>query len=186
MATHFAARKWIRLMNVTQAKWRLANPADVPTIGRLSRKLLGVLGEEDIIFEERQRLCPEGCHVFSDGAEIGAYIVSHPWRRGQPPALNQSLSALPADADCWYIHDIAVDRPCRGTGAAATIVNTVTQNAHQAGFSTVALVAVADALAFWNRLGFRDAMTDDLRRTLNSYGADACYMERPTAAGLNA
>ncbi len=172
-------------MNLAQAKWRLATPADVPTIGRLSRKLLGVLGEEDIIFKERQRLCPQGCHVFSDGVDIGGYIVSHPWRKGQPPALNQSLSALPADADCWYIHDIAMDTPCRGTGAAATIVNAVTQIAHRSGYSTIALVAVADALAFWSRLGFRDAMTDDLRRTLNSYGADACYMERETAASPN-
>ena len=168
-------------MNIAQAKWRLAEPADVPTIGRLSRKLLGVLGEEDIIFEERQRLCPAGCYVLSDGATIGAYIISHPWRRGHPPKLNQSLGELPAQTDCWYIHDIAVDVPYRGINAASTIVNTVSRIAHDSGYPTIALVAVADALAFWNRLGFRDAMTDELRHTLTTYGSNACYMERPTA-----
>ena len=143
-----------------------------------------MLGEEDIIFEERQRLCPEGCHVYADGDTVGGYIISHPWVKGHPPQLNQSLSALPQHTDCWYIHDIAIDLPYRGGKAASSIVNSVSRFAHEAGFQTVGLVAVADALAFWNRLGFRDAMTDELRRTLNTYGNGACYMERPTADAL--
>lgn len=165
-------------MQITNPKWRLATPHDVCSIGKLSREILGVLGEEDIIFEERQRLCPSGCYVLTEGDIVGGYIVAHPWILKNPPALNKFLEQLPLEADCWYIHDIAISESFRGTGAAAVIVEQIASLAISNGFSTIALVAVSGASRYWSRIGFQDAMTVSLRSKLKSYGEDALYMER--------
>jgi hypothetical protein len=161
-----------------QAIWRRADPVDITAIGRLSRRYLGDYAEEDFIFDERRRLCPEGCHVLSDGIAVGGYMISHPWRRADPPALNHLLGTLPEDADCWYIHDVAIDTGWRGSGGTAAIVAILDAIARTASFEVMALVAVAGADGYWRRLGFRDATTDALRVKLAGYGADARYMER--------
>lgn len=165
-------------MQATNSTWRLATPDDISSIGKLSREILGIYGEEDNIFEERLRLCPSGCYVLTEGDIIGGYIVSHSWILKNPPALNEFIGKLPSNADCWYIHDIAINKNFRGTGAAATIVDQIASVAISNGLSTIALVAVAGASVYWSRMGFQDAMTESLQLKLKSYGADALYMER--------
>jgi hypothetical protein len=161
-----------------QGIWRRAEPADIAAVGRLSRLYLGDYAEEDFIFDERRQLCPEGCHVLSDGTAIGGYMISHPWRRADPPALNHLLDGLPTNADCWYIHDVAIDTGWRGSGGTAAIVAVLDGIARAADLRIMALVAVAGADGYWQRLGFRDATTVKLRVKLAGYGADARYMER--------
>lgn len=161
------------------ANWRRTLPEDIPAIGQLSRRLLGPYAEQDFVFEERLGLCGEGCLTLSDGVSVGGYVVSHPWRRASPPALNILLGELPNDADCWYLHDVAVDPAFRGSGAVAAIVGEIAALARGKGIATLALVAVGGAASYWSRLGFADVTTDALRTKLDGYGADAAYMERP-------
>ncbi|MDF7774713.1 GNAT family N-acetyltransferase [Sphingomonas sp. AOB5] len=153
-------------------------PEDIPAIGALSRRLLGPYAEDDFVFSERLALCGEGCRTLADGSKIGGYLVSHPWRRASPPALNILLGAIPDDHDCWYLHDVAVDENFRGAGAVAQAVDAVAVLAKGRGIALLALVAVGGAASYWARLGFVDATTNALRTKLTGYGADAAYMER--------
>jgi ribosomal protein S18 acetylase RimI-like enzyme len=159
--------------------WRPASLLDVPVIAHISSIALAGYPEEEVIFQELIRLCPQGAFALEiDGAVCG-YLLSHPWRRLSPPALNTTIGSLPADADCWYIHDLSLLPEARGFGAAKAAVDLACASARNAGFDVVTLVAVNNAGDFWQAQGFAPVMDDDLRRQLASYGTDALYMERP-------
>lgn len=158
--------------------WRSARPADAPDIGRISLALISAFPERDEVFAERIRLCPEGCQVLAEGEEVLGYLVSHPWRRFAPPALDALVGALPGDADCWLIHDVAIEPRGRGGGAAAVGLDRVAQLARARGFQVLALVAVGDAQPYWRRQGFEVAAAPQLAAKLAAYGASAAYMER--------
>ena len=163
-----------------QFHWRPAIPGDAAEVARLSAAHLGVYAEGADVFEERIRLAPAGCYVLDRGRGSGiiGYMFSHPWTRHRPPALHQKLGAIPRDADCWYIHDVAVDPAGRGGGQVRAIIDRVLRDAAEAGYRIAMLVAVSGADGYWQKLGFTDATTDALRRKLRDYGDDAVYMER--------
>lgn len=162
--------------------WRPAILADTAEIARLSAAHLGPYAEGEAVFAERIRLAPEGCYVLtSQNATVG-YFSSHPWIRLKPPALHQMLGEIPPDADCWYIHDVAVDPAARGGGIVAAICEHALALAHDKGYAIAMLVAVSGAGGYWKRLGFVDATTDALRLKLRDYGDDAVYMEREISA----
>jgi len=160
-------------------KWRRARAEDAEAIGRLSVDILGELGEPPAIFAERIALCPEGCHVLASGADILGHMISHPWVRGRPPALNQMLRHIPAGADCWYIHEVALREAARGQGCIRAILRQLADTAVAAGLPVMALVAVANAVAYWQRLGFRPAplAADGIDSYTGSYGGAAAYLE---------
>jgi GNAT superfamily N-acetyltransferase len=159
-------------------QWRPATIADAYDIASLSKKHLGLYAEDMEVFDERIRLAPEGCFVLARGETIVGYFCSHPWMRKKPPALHQLLGDIPAEADCWYVHDVAVDQAARGGGVVAAICERALAVARDKGFCTAMLVAVGGAGGYWEKLGFKDATTDALRLKLRDYGDDAVYMER--------
>ncbi len=159
-------------------QWRPATLSDTAHIARLSKEHLGVYAEGEEIFAERIRLAPEGCFVLANGVAIAGYFCSHPWVRMKPPALHQMLSQIPDSADCWYVHDVAVDPIARGGGVVADACERALEVARAKGFRVAMLVAVSGAGSYWQRLGFKDATTEALRLKLKDYGDDAVYMER--------
>ena len=164
-------------------KWRPARLGDAAEVARLSTAHLGLYAEGIDVFYERIRLAPSGCFVLDSDDGLIGYMFSHPWTRTRPPALHQMLGAIPPDADCLYIHDVAVDRAARGGGQVRSIIEKVLRDAARAGFEVAMLVAVSGADSYWQKLGFKDATTDALRRKLADYGDDAVYMERALSAG---
>ncbi len=162
--------------------WRPATLADVADVTRLSKAHLGPYAEGDDVFAERIRLAPEGCFVLAAPGQTVGYFFSHPWQRAKPPALHQMLGGIPGDADCWYVHDVAVDAAARGGGVVADICARAFEIALAKGHRTAMLVAVSGADRYWRRLGFVDATTDALRLKLKDYGDDAVYMERALAS----
>ena len=158
--------------------WRPMRPADLATVEPLGNAIHQDHPEDPAIFAERLALCPEGCFVLDGPGGLAGYIISHPWRLGQPPALNTLLGALPGDADTWYIHDLALHPNARGTGAAATIIAIL---ARAANLPTMSLIAVGRSPAFWARQGFRPAPLPAGK--LASYGAGASHMVRARIPG---
>lgn len=158
--------------------WRPATLTDTAEIARLSRAHLGPYAEGDEVFAERIRLAPEGCFVLAKDGRCVGYFFSHPWIRMKPPALHQMLGAIPPNADCWYVHDVAVDQEARGGGVVADVCARVFRTAAAAGYRRAMLVAVSGAGRYWEKLGFIDQTTDALRQKLKDYGDDAQYMER--------
>src|SRR5581483_767669 len=133
--------------------------------------------EDEAVLEERLRLYPEGCLVARNGDVCRGYAIAHPWKRGAPPALNSLLGAIPADADIFYMHDVAIAPAQAKSGFGRAVVEIFKRQAVAKGFALIGLVSVNNSAAYWQRHGFRRVDSDALRRALQSYGGDAAYME---------
>ncbi|MBV5287104.1 MAG: GNAT family N-acetyltransferase [Methyloversatilis discipulorum] len=129
------------------------------------------------VYLNRMNLAPDLCLVAQSAAgDLLGYLVSHPWHDGKPPALDTELSALPAQATRWYLHDCAVATSARGSGVAAALYEAAHDAAVCRGLRCAALVAVGDAAGYWAQRGYRSAAGAVPAQTLASYGEGACYM----------
>jgi GNAT superfamily N-acetyltransferase len=146
--------------------------ADVDHIGTIVHSRYP---EREEVPAERLRLFPAGCLIATrDGKTIG-YAIAHPGVTGRPPALDTLLGTLPADADCLYIHDVALLPEARGLGFGEAVTALLADVARGHGFSRLALTAVNDSTAFWGRQRFSVV---PIAKSLASYGDDAAYMVR--------
>ncbi|WP_157928813.1 GNAT family N-acetyltransferase [Pararhizobium haloflavum] len=152
--------------------------ADIERIAHISSVALAGYPEDVAIFEELLALAPAGCFVLEMHGEVCGYLVSHPWMRGRPPALNETIGSLPAKPDSWYIHDLSLLEQARGYGAAREAVEIASHCARQSGLAIVSLVAVNGAAGFWQAQGFGAKMSEGMSGHIASYGDDALYMER--------
>lgn len=158
--------------------WRAMTTLDLPAVEGVAAIVHPDFPEDASVFAERLRLCPEGARLFELSGQPAGYILSHPWTLGQFPPLNSLLNALPAAADTYYIHDLALLNAARGTGAAAMIVGDMLRHARIMGFATVSLVAVNNSSLFWYKHGFRALPAPELTDKLHSYEPDARLMVR--------
>ena len=159
--------------------WRPMLAEDLPAVSRIGGVVHPSFPESDAVFEERLRLFPQGCRVAegADGALVG-YAVSHPGRLFDPPALDTLLHRLPEEASCLYLHDVALLEAVRGTGLGRAIVVDLSALARMTGSYCLALTAVNNSAAWWQRRGFLRLHPEppDLGKKLASYGADAAYV----------
>ncbi|MBZ6076377.1 GNAT family N-acetyltransferase [Microvirga puerhi] len=162
--------------------WRPMTAEDLPVVKALADRIHVDHPEDMQVFVERLALHRAGCHVLEEDKRLIGYTLSHPWRFGNPPALNTPLGSIPADATTYYVHDVALLPESRGKGYAADIVARLTQHAIERGFDNLSLVAVNGSRGFWGRFGFQEAMTEALRRKLASYGGDALLMRKNMVA----
>src|SRR5690606_34573066 len=98
-------------------EWRSMHAADVAAVVAISDAVHGRFTEPAAVYRERLALYPRGCFVLERGGAIVGYLVSHPWTRGTSPELGRPIGAIPRHADIYYLHDIALLPPARGTGA---------------------------------------------------------------------
>lgn len=152
--------------------------ADLSAVARIAAIVHPAYPEDPAVAAERLALDPAGCFVFEGADGPSAYLLSHRWVDGAPPALDTHLHALPAHPNIWYIHDIALMPETRGQGAARAIVAALDALARSHGLHRLALVAVNNSVPFWRHHGFTDATTPALAEKLASYGGDARYMTR--------
>ena len=151
-------------------------PDDLTAVLAVADQVHPDFPEDLAVFAERQSLYPAGAYVLERGDEVRGYLLSHPWHSGKPPALNCLLGKLPANADTFYIHDLALLPSELGTGKAGAIIKQIAAHAKANGFATISLVAVNDSSSFWQRFGFSaDESPEGLART-RSYGEAACLM----------
>ena len=162
----------------TSLHWRALTPSDLPAIDAIAAIVHPSFPEESAVLAERQRLYPDGARLLEiDGVPSG-YVLAHPWRFKALPVLNSLLDAIPADADTFYLHDLALLSAARGTGAAAMIVGDMLRHARLQQFATMSLVAVNGSQAFWHKHGFRPVAAPELAEKLASYDAAARFMVR--------
>ncbi|AWM86459.1 GNAT family N-acetyltransferase [Microvirga sp. 17 mud 1-3] len=159
-------------------RWRPMTAGDLAAVKTIADFIHVNHPEEMPVFAERLALYPEGCHVAEAGARLVGYALSHPWRYGEPPPLDTPLGAIPEGATTFYLHDVALLPEGRGKGLAGTIVDHLADHAAAAGFDNLSLVAVNGSQGFWEKCGFRTAMTAALRAKLATYGSDALLMRR--------
>ncbi|KAL2109344.1 hypothetical protein VUR80DRAFT_2569 [Thermomyces stellatus] len=159
------------------ATWRQMSARDAPAVRRVADEIHPGLPEGDHVFAERATLFPEGCLVLAEGDDLRGYAISHPIRRGQPPALDSLLGEVPADADQYFIHDVAILPRLRGRGLAGDCVRSLLEVARR--YPTTGLISVYGTASFWARFGFAaEPLEEGLSEKLRGYGEDAVYLTR--------
>ncbi|QEI04468.1 GNAT family N-acetyltransferase [Pigmentiphaga aceris] len=162
-------------------QWRPMSLHDLPAVHAVAHAVHPSYFEGLEVFAERLLLHPAGCQVLvqtgpQNVSEVIGYVLSHPWRYGEPPALNSLVDALPEFPDTFYVHDLALLPTARGTGAAAIVVSHLREHAKSCGWSRMSLVAVNESVSFWRRQGFEVVRVPGLDTRLASYDPTACFM----------
>jgi GNAT superfamily N-acetyltransferase len=175
-----------------RAAWRRMRDGDLAAIAAIAEAVHPNLAERPEVFAEKLALFSQGCFVLvrdgggaaGEGADAGSagvgvlgYAFAHPWRLNTVPKLDAFLTGLPENADCLFLHDVAVKPQARGQGAAAALVALLADLAEARGLRALALTAVYGSGRHWARLGFAPAGNDDIAAQLKCYG-DAQYMVR--------
>jgi hypothetical protein len=169
---------------MSKPQWRPAHASDLPAIIAIAARIHPDLPERPEVFSEKMRLYPDGCLVLVAENEIVGYGLSHPWMQHQIPPLDGFLAKLPDDADCLYVHDVAVLPDSRG-GTTRAYVAAIEGLARSSAIATLALVSVYATRSLWEHFGFRAVTADaELRSKLVSYGDSATYMLRDLATPL--
>jgi ribosomal protein S18 acetylase RimI-like enzyme len=147
--------------------WRAMTAFDMPSVETIAAQVHPGFFEAPEVLAERQLLYRNGCYLLEISEKATGYVLSHPWRSRSLPALNTRLGEIPADADTYYIHDLALLPLTRRLGAASHIVDALSKHAQAQGFATIHLVAVNGSQGFWEKHGFAvdevPALTDKLR-----------------------
>jgi GNAT superfamily N-acetyltransferase len=153
-------------------------PADLDAVVGIAAQVHPGFPEQQAVFADKLRLHPAGALMLESEAGPVGYCFAHPWHAMQAPALDTLLGAIPAGADAFYLHDLALLPQARGTGAGSAAVAILLAQATLLGLDVVSLVAVNGSIPYWSRHGFVTRNTAALQAKLASYGADARLMVR--------
>jgi ribosomal protein S18 acetylase RimI-like enzyme len=158
--------------------WRTLTGYDMPAVETIAAAVHPHFFESLEVLSERQSLYFHGAYLLEVNERPAGYLLSHPWRLGDLPPLNTLLESLPAGADTYYIHDLALLPVARRIGAASFITEALAKHARAQGFATMSLVAVNNSQGFWERHGFAVEDRPDLAAKLRSYEPAARLMLR--------
>lgn len=156
--------------------WRAMTGYDLGAVFQIANKVHPGFFEAEAVLTEKFELYRNGCYLLEVSEKPAGYVLSHPWKRGTLPALDTLLGEIPADADSYYIHDLALLPVTRGVGAAGQIVGGLTKHAKAMGYPTMSLVAVNGSVAFWEKQGFATEDRPELAEKLAAYEDAARYM----------
>ncbi len=160
--------------------WRPMAEADIDAVERIAGLIHPSFHERPEVFVERLALFPAGSLIAEATDGPVGYAVAHPWLIGRPPALDTMLGAIPPEADCLYLHDVAILPAARGRKLTERLVERLQRLAAGLGLRRLALTSVNATAVMWARYGFATIAPDDvLAAKLASYGSDAVYMETP-------
>lgn len=127
----------------------------------------------------RQRLlaAPDLAWVAADALGVCAYLFGYRSRAGKVTPLDGAF-AEPTDADCLYLHDLAVSGRAAGRGIGPGLVQRLLEQGRASRLQYSALVSVQDSQGFWSRQGYAEhaGLDDRQQRNLASYGVPAVYM----------
>lgn len=135
---------------------RPLQPYDLPRVLHIQAACYApVLRESAATFTHKLGLWPDGCLGAWYNTTLAGYLFAHPWKVDDLVLLHKLVSTLPADADCLYLHDLAVDPVARRLGLARELLAVAADLASYAHLQRFALVSVQDSEAYWTRWGFR-------------------------------
>lgn len=112
------------------------------------------LHESEAAFARLLELYPDGAFGCFDDQGLCGYAFGVPLTRGSTLELRSPIAAIAEDADCFYIHDVAVAARCRGRGVGRLLAAGLIALARARGFTHAELVSVQDSAPFWARFGF--------------------------------
>jgi GNAT superfamily N-acetyltransferase len=163
-------------MRYKDVQWRTMTGFDLPNVEAIAAHVHPGFFEAPSVLAEKRLLYPNGAYLLEIGLRPVGYLLSHPWTLGVIPALNAPLGQLPAQANSFYIHDLALLPIAQGIGAARYMIDALTKHALVCGFSTMSLVAVNASQPFWEKHGFAVVNAPSLDSKLRGYEDGARYM----------
>jgi len=164
-------------MTSQSLQWRPMTAGDLDGVVEIAHLSFPDHVEDRSCFENRLETFAEGCFVLGcEKDRIHGYLVAYPWKGESAPSLNSRIERLPDEADRLYLHDLALHPQARGAGWTRPMVEQLVRQARTGGWPILALVAVNQATAFWEGLGFSVVDDQQVQARLASYGPDARYM----------
>lgn len=165
-------------MKLPGVAWRALTGYDLPAVEEIAAAVHPNFPESAEVLAEKLRLYHNGAYLLEVNERPAGYVLSHPWRLDDLPALDRLLGALPADPDTYYIHDIALLPVARRIGAASFIVEALAKHAAAHGFASVSLIAVNGSIGFWEQHGFAIEDRSEFGAKLATYEPTARLMLR--------
>lgn len=107
------------------------------------------------------------CLTAKDNDVLVGYIIGFPYIFGKPYPINKIYKPV-KHSNCYYIHDLCVDKNYRKLGIGKKLVIQTILNISD----NICLVAVLDSSLFWKKFGFVSVGNFDY------YGLQAAYMVR--------
>lgn len=157
---------------------RLMTEADIPDVLRIQSQAYDrAVLESEAVFRARRRSNPQQAWVAHDAQGVCAYLFGYRSQVGQVTPLEGDFHS-PENADCLYLHDLAVARRAAGRKIGPALVNQALSQARQQRLRYSALVSVQDSQPFWSRLGYAEQTTLHAQQAahLASYRIPATYM----------
>jgi hypothetical protein len=164
-------------LKTTALTWRKMAEPDLVKVECVGDAVHPDYPEDAIVIAERLRLYPAGCLVLDGQQGVQGYAVAHPRLFGRPPPLNTTLDRLPAQADTFYIHELAIMPDVRSGGSGTKAVDLLAHQAQLDAFTSMSLVAVGSSPRFWRRNGFEAIQQETTQKALATY-EDDLFMAR--------
>ncbi len=158
--------------------WRDAIPDDAEPISAVEHRVHALAPERIEVHREKIRLFGAGCRVLVTGSRVVGYGLAYPWRLDDVPPLDRFLAAIPPDAACLFLHDVAILPEARASGASRNFVDHAVRIAEREGLARLALVSVYGTDVLWRRHGFAPSLSAATGQQLRPYGTTALYMTR--------
>jgi len=138
------------------------------------------MNESEAIWRSRLEVAGEFIWVAEFVGEVCAYLASYPSQQGKIAPLGSAFAPC-NEADCLYLHDLAVSPQAGGKGFGRKLVAHALTIARQRKLPHAGLVCVQNALGFWQSCGFieQTGINNAGRAALATYEPQARYMAKP-------
>ena len=161
-------------------KLRAMQARDIPAVMTIQEESYAAeLLESEAVICNRLAACPQLAWVAEDDEGVCAYLFAYRSRVGKVTPLDGEFQQH-AEADCLYLHDLAVSRRANGRGIGPALVRRNLEQARLQQLRYSALVSVQQSEAFWSRLGYAAHRELEPPQACNlaSYQIPAVYMVR--------
>lgn len=158
---------------------RLMQATDLPAVVKLQDRCYSAeLFEPADLVKRRYLAFPQSCWVATYQDKLWGYLFCYPSLLGKVNPLAEDFTEV-TQADCLYLHDMAVSSDARGQGVAQQLLAAAEQQARQLSLSALTLVAVQNSASYWQQRGFStvNTLTSEAIANLASYsGQQAQYL----------
>jgi GNAT superfamily N-acetyltransferase len=113
----------------------------------------GYFLESADVIAQRFNLSPATAWVAEQEGDVCAYLVGYWSNVGKINPLNAPF-ALVDNANCLYLHDLALLKIAQGFGVGRKLIQAATEHALQNAAAAIALLSVQNSKAFWQGFGF--------------------------------
>lgn len=161
---------------------RTINSADWPAIMATQQECYVDIAPEPLeVMQSKWHVAPKWCFVIEEDKKILGYVLAHPWQKGCAPKLDVVLdeeTPQVTDADCLYLHDMAISPDAQGKGVAGRLISHLLSLFKNDDYKGIGLIAIQNAASFWQHQGFKpfEQLSKTLAQSLSSYTDDACYL----------